>query len=212
MVVQGSERKKDVASTMMFGNVKRIIDAPVTLIFAADLGEMLSLARLCFISTIDPVDRLEELIALEEKAGAYLPFLESLPQSVSLLLGGRGPKREARSFGSKLLSCALPITEVPSNEVWAYKNTMLAAQTFMLAATAAGLVTCPLEGFDGRRLRSAVGLPDKYSIPLAIAVGFPSTPLVGDGVKTYSSPRFPFSSVFFKDTYGVPLFKDASVQ
>lgn len=36
-------------------------------------------------------------------------------------------------------------------EAWSFKNTALAAQIYMLACSAHGLATCPMEGFDGRR-------------------------------------------------------------
>jgi nitroreductase len=55
---------------------------------------------------------------------------------------------------------------------WATKNTSLACENLMIAAEALGLNTCPMEGFDGRRLSKFLGLSARYhEIVLVIAVG-----------------------------------------
>lgn len=55
---------------------------------------------------------------------------------------------------------------------WATKNTSLACENLMIAAEALGLNTCPMDGFDGRRLSKCLGLSPKYhEIVMVIAVG-----------------------------------------
>jgi len=55
---------------------------------------------------------------------------------------------------------------------WATKNTSLACENLMIAAETLGLNTCPMEGFDGRRLARLLGLSPKYhEIVMVIAVG-----------------------------------------
>ena len=55
---------------------------------------------------------------------------------------------------------------------WATKSTSLACQNLMIAAEALGLNTCPMEGFDGRRLARFLGLSTRYhEIVLVIAIG-----------------------------------------
>jgi nitroreductase len=55
---------------------------------------------------------------------------------------------------------------------WATKNTSLACENLMIAAEALGLNTCPMEGFDGRRLSRLLGLSPKYhEIVMVIALG-----------------------------------------
>ena len=55
---------------------------------------------------------------------------------------------------------------------WATKNTSLACENLMIAAEALGLNTCPMEGFDGRRLSKFLGLsPRHHEIVLVIAIG-----------------------------------------
>ncbi len=55
---------------------------------------------------------------------------------------------------------------------WATKSTALACENLMIAAEALGLNTCPMEGFDGRRLSKFLNLsPRYYEIVMVIAIG-----------------------------------------
>lgn len=55
---------------------------------------------------------------------------------------------------------------------WATKGTSLACANLMVAAEALGLNTCPMEGFDGRRLSRFLGLSPRYhEIVMVIAIG-----------------------------------------
>jgi nitroreductase len=55
---------------------------------------------------------------------------------------------------------------------WATKSTSLACENLMIAAETLGLNTCPMEGFDGRRLSKFLGLSSRYhEIVMVIAIG-----------------------------------------
>ena len=55
---------------------------------------------------------------------------------------------------------------------WATKGTSLACENLMIAAEALGINTCPMEGFDGRRLSKYLGLSPRYhEIVMVIAMG-----------------------------------------
>lgn len=55
---------------------------------------------------------------------------------------------------------------------WATKSTSLACQNLMIAAEALGMNTCPMEGFDGRRLSRYLGLSNRrQEIVMVIAIG-----------------------------------------
>jgi nitroreductase len=63
---------------------------------------------------------------------------------------------------------------------WATKSTSLACENLMIAAEALGINTCPMEGFDGRRLLKYLGLSARYhEIVLVIAIGKKSRAYVG---------------------------------
>jgi len=66
----------------------------------------------------------------------------------------------------------MPPTSRRSQFKWATKSTALACENLMLAAEALGFNTCPMEGFDGRRLGKFLGLSLKYhEIVMVIAIG-----------------------------------------
>ncbi len=55
---------------------------------------------------------------------------------------------------------------------WATKSTSLACENLMIAAEALGVNTCPMEGFDGRRLSRYLGLSRQHhEIVMVIAMG-----------------------------------------
>jgi nitroreductase len=54
---------------------------------------------------------------------------------------------------------------------WTARSAIFAAQTFLLAASAYGLDTCPMEGFNALKVAKALRLPRDQVIPLIIAIG-----------------------------------------
>jgi len=59
---------------------------------------------------------------------------------------------------------------------WLAKQAGLSAMAFMLAAEAAGLATCPMEGFDPVRVRKVLGLP-RHLVPMIVMpLGRSATP------------------------------------
>lgn len=80
------------------------------------------------------------------------------------------------------------------------------AAWYMLAAAAHGLDTCPMEGFDGRRIQQALRIPaPRYAVPLVIATGYAK---LEDRAKAAEkggkgrSPRFPPETVVFRECFG----------
>ena len=55
--------------------------------------------------------------------------------------------------------------------VTVHKSCALAAQTFMLSIAAEGFASCPMEGFDSKRVKKALNLPRGAEINMIIAVG-----------------------------------------
>jgi len=54
---------------------------------------------------------------------------------------------------------------------WSARSGIYAAQTLLLAAAARGLDSCPMEGFNPRRVARILGLPRGSAIPIVIALG-----------------------------------------
>jgi len=58
-----------------------------------------------------------------------------------------------------------------AQQAFANKNTGFFAMSLMLAAKSLGLDTHPMDGFDHDGVRKAFNIPEKYWIPLLLAVG-----------------------------------------
>lgn len=54
---------------------------------------------------------------------------------------------------------------------WCAKNSIFAAQNFMLAASAKGYDSCAMEGFNAQKIASLLNLPYGSVIPMVIALG-----------------------------------------
>lgn len=89
---------------------------------------------------------------------------------------------------------ARPVVREVSNadkKVTIHKSIGLAAQTFMLSVRAEGYDTCPMEGFDSKRIKKLLNLPRKAQINMVISVGKGKYP---EGV-SYPRWRYPYQAV-----------------
>lgn len=86
------------------------------------------------------------------------------------------------------------VREVSKNNIRiaAHKSLALAAQNFMLSITAEGLQSCPMEGFDSKRMKKLLNLPSSVDVSMVIAIGKPDS-------KNIMTPQFrkPLSEVCF---------------
>jgi len=76
--------------------------------------------------------------------------------------------------------------------VVAHKSAALAAGNFMVSMAGIGYDTCPMEGFDSRRIKKLLHLPAAAEITMVIGCG------IRDGEKGVYGPRFriPFNEVY----------------
>ena len=74
------------------------------------------------------------------------------------------------------------------------KSCALAAQTFMIAMANEGYDTCPLEGFDSRRMKKLLKLPHGAGINMVIPCG------IRDGNKGIwgERGRIPFDEIYHR--------------
>jgi nitroreductase len=89
-------------------------------------------------------------------------FMSLLRRSISFFVGLRKPF--VRTGGSA------------NQRIGAHKSCALAAQTFMLSIAAEGFHTCPMEGFDEKRVKQALKLPRGAEINMIISVGLGTEP------------------------------------
>lgn len=113
-----------------------------------------------------PVERQEKRIKRWEMYyGKVIPFL------YARLFGILGIFRKVMV---NIIGLFRPITyQVSENDVRVvvHKTCALAAQTFMLAMANEGYDTCPMEGFDSRRVKNMLDLPMGAEINMVISCG-----------------------------------------
>ncbi|MEY4603715.1 MAG: hypothetical protein RIT43_1007 [Bacteroidota bacterium] len=106
-------------------------------------------------------------------------FYSLLRRSISFFMGLRKPF--FRTGGSA------------NQRIMAHKSCALAAQTFMLSIAAEGFQSCPMEGFDEKRVKRALNLPRGSEINMIISVGLGTE----EGIWGERF-RVPFEEVVFK--------------
>ena len=75
----------------------------------------------------------------------------------------------------------------------AHKSTALAAQNFMISMAAIGYDTCPMEGFDSKRVKQILNLPNSAEITMIVSCG------IRDEKGVYGAQfRVPFENVYFE--------------
>jgi nitroreductase len=106
-------------------------------------------------------------------------FYSLVRRSISFFMGLRKPF--FRTGGSA------------NQRIMAHKSCALAAQTFMLSIAAEGFHSCPMEGFDEKRVKRALSLPRGAEINMIISVGLGTE----DGIWG-DRFRVPYEEVVFK--------------
>ncbi|CAH0481466.1 unnamed protein product [Peronospora belbahrii] len=163
VLVREQKDRNQLAEAMMGSNVRKVKEAPIVAVFAADC---------------EPSKRLPRLQQLAHDNGA--------------------PRRRCAQHAARAVSPLMPVPSNVSTEAWAFKQTAFAAATFLYAAQVYGLATCPMEGFDQIRVRNALNIPDRYGVPVIIALGHPNPTEKPEN----PSARLDPTEVFFDGKFG----------
>jgi Nitroreductase len=186
VVVRDPVRKRQLQRACL--GQAQVVEAPAVVVFAAN-------AR--------PVSRMREIATQNQALGAWSPeYARFMRRYTALRLGARWLDPVKR-LGTWLIGWIRSAPYMPfgarERRAYAVKQTMLAGQTFMLAAAAHGLDTCPMEGLDPWRVRRVVGLGRPWWVPLVVPVGVAAErPAVPSG-------RVPASTQVFDETAGRPF-------
>lgn len=204
-----------------------------------------------FCTDLMPGKRIDRIYQLESESGIREDgYLAAMKVASSFLTGegsgiaatpggggGSGSSSHLSTFLKRTIAHALsPIQPMPTMEdveSWSYKNAGIMSSIYTLAATAHGLSTCMMEGYDARRVKEILRVPDRYGVPIMVATGYDyrgddemidmqhrihADFLEGmdnlgdadDDVEEESrrerrTPRLDPREVFFGDTFGEPL-------
>jgi nitroreductase len=134
-----------------------------------------------------PAERQEKRIKDRELYyGTMMPFL------YGRFFGLLGLFRKLLTGSISLFRPMFTNTSESDQRIVVHKSCALAAQTFMIAMANEGYDTCPLEGFDSRRVKKLLGLPSRVEINMVISCG------IRNGNKGIWGERFrvPFEEVY----------------
>lgn len=136
-------------------------------------------AAVVFISDLEPHrGRLESILARDLENGSISEeYARFSGRTIRLLFEG-GPlglsgaaKRVVLGVLSWFRPMPLPSLSRHQRHIWSLRQAAMAAQSFLLLAEERGWASCPMEGFDPRRVRRVLGIPRRYMVALMVTVG-----------------------------------------
>ena len=153
-----------------------------------------------FLADLEPSKRLDRLLELEQ--GQRHPgYRAILPLASSFLMGEGHASTLLKQISTTVLSST--VRQMPGIEpvqAWSYKNAALSVQSYVLSATANDLATAIMEGYDPRRCKEILRIPDRYDIPMMVATGYEYFEEVEP-----PTPRFAIEEVVFDNVFGTPV-------
>ena len=139
------------------------------------------------IKRYSPADRQAKRIKVQEiYYGKMMPFL------YSRFFGLLGLFRKMLTVSVSLFRPMFTESSESDQRIVVHKSCALAAQTFMIAMANEGYDTCPLEGFDSRRVKKLLKLPAGAEINMIVSCG------IRNGNKGIFGDRYrvPFDEVY----------------
>ena len=220
-----------------FGNQYRTTDASGIAVFVSDLQPSKRIDRIYEMERQCGI-RENGYMAVLRVASSFLTGESSTTSSLSSSLSHDNNNINSststhistylKQTFTNALSPTQPMPTMENVESWSYKNAGIIAQLYTLAATSHNLRTCMMEGYDARRVKEILRIPDRYGVPLMVATGYEygrempvhhvnedDDELIedGDGVNDMQqqedvqqrTPRLEMNELFFGDTFGAPL-------
>lgn len=165
---------------------RQILEAPVVVVFSGDREAA--------------KHHLERVLTQGREAGTINADYESLLRKHVSLAFAQGPVGLGwlgKTVLPPLMRLVKPVPSIPAvhKQYWVTKQVMLSAMVFMLAATAAGLSTVPMEGFDEQWVRRVLRIPSSHIVPVIIPIGYSSS---GNLTKT----RLPLTDLLHRNSWG----------
>ncbi|GAX18523.1 hypothetical protein FisN_10Hh278 [Fistulifera solaris] len=157
-------------------------------------------AMAVFLADLQASQRISRILQLEQ-GHRHPAYLSMLPLYTSFLLGEGHLATALKQGVTKVLSSSTeqPQPQIEPIQTWSTKQTALMAQSLILAATSHDLGTCVMEGFDGNQMKEVLRIPDRYHVPLVVAMGYEY-----EESSIQYTPRLPLKEVVFADTFGEP--------
>lgn len=188
--VTKEDTKKSLAKACLNQNAARTATQFVVMVARKDKWKSRVKANLSFLKTQFEQQEVRDTKREKMATNYYTKIIPTLYTDFFGLLG-----RFKRIIAS-LQGIAQPTyRQVLSSDmnIVAHKSTALAAQNFMLSMAAHNYDTCPMEGFDSKRVKAILGLPQQAMITMVISCG-----VRGKGGIYGPQFRVPFEEVYFE--------------
>jgi len=171
ILVRSQEMKSALAEHAMLGagNKFRVSDASGMAVFCADLQPSKRVHRIHELERYHNM-REEGYMSVLRVAST---FLTGEKISTSTDTNTNNLATLAKRTFANALSPSRPMPTMEDVGMWAYKNAGIMAQLYTMSATAHGLSTCMMEGYDARRVMDILRIPsERYGVPIMIATGY----------------------------------------
>jgi nitroreductase len=217
ILVRCNEIKTALADHAMLGtgNKYRVVDASGIAVFCADLQPSKRIHRIHDLERTHNI-REEGYMSVLRVASTFLTGERINTNNFNLAT-------MAKQTFANALSPSRPMPTMEDVGMWSYKNAGIMAQLYTLSATAHGLSTCMMEGYDTRRVMDILRIPrDRYGVPIMIATGYEYGMNMESVVHANNleiltedyedeenprrkAPRLEMNELFFGETFGQPL-------
>lgn len=163
VVVTDPDKRQALRKASM--NQRQVSEAPAVVVFVADRH----VAK----------RHTERVLAMEVETGAADETYRALMRKFIGLAFATGPVGlnwvwKALLAPPMRLFVSIPALPAVHRRYWLGKQVGLSAMNLLLAAHAAGLAGCPMEGFDSRRVAKVLNLPRGLEPMLIVPLGYPA--------------------------------------
>ena len=184
VVVTDPDRRQALRKAGM--NQRQVSEAPAVVVFVADRH----VAK----------HHTERMLAMEVQSGAADDTYRALMRKFIGLAFTTGPVGLNWLWKALLAPPMRRFVSIPNmpavhRRYWLGKQVGLSGMNLLLAAHAAGLASCPMEGFDTRRVAKALNLPRGREPMLMVPIGYPART---DLKKT----RLPLAELIHREKWG----------
>ena len=200
VLVHSTDQKLALSRFCLGPNRQRVLDSDCTAVFLADRQILKTIRRLAeFSQAADPHNRplrKLDMLYLSVFSSGY-PIPRFLSSAISFLL--RVAVGTIDFFLRRIVGkCEFP--SLSSSETWASKQVAMVAMTYMLACSASGLATIPMEGINASGIRKVLKVPQsRYAVPLLVSTG---KALTKNRRETSILRRYPRDEVISENFFG----------
>ncbi len=188
-----SSKKLEEISTACFNQpAARTANRFVVFVARKDLWRKRAKSNLDFLNqSFDKPDIGQRLLKRKKQVNTY--YTKLIPGLYVDFLGLFGLIKYASCHLIGLFRPIYRQTRKSDMRIVAHKSCALAAQNFMISMAAIGYDTCPMEGFDSKRVKQILDLPNSAEVTMVVSCG------IRESSGVYGTQfRVPFDEVYYR--------------